>query len=383
MFESIWEALKQEPSSSDQARAIRIFNRIMEKGWAFNSDVEDLIDTLDPRLSYVSFDVIEFSKAVGIHWESICYRPNGRTNCVSEYDAIRPADVAVILIMLEQIGFLIDAEFTHDKLLPSLKDKKRQFFTRSEMEVFWFKKVRHKSEMIVLIIKDKIIFWQESKRIKTSLGYTIKLNTDESGAPISLTIASPKYRKRSEPERTVCKECGIEWRKGDPDSSYQHRKEHKKRMKYLDPQPNQKFIEDIKSNPTAELVRSVSPAWKHQEMYLRALAFKREFQYDFIQWKSPTGDPDLNVHGYLFANEAGVIVGACSFRYLKSKSERNYWALDWVWVCPRERRQGHLSRRWTQFRDQFGDFFVTYPVSDQMKIFLEHKGESHLMNVPE
>ncbi len=105
--------------------------------------------------------------------------------------------------------------------------------------------------------------------------------------------------------------------------------------------------------------------------------------YDFVQWKSPKGDTDPYVHGYLFANEAGMIVGACSFRYRKSKSEKTYWALDWVWICPKERGKGHLSKRWQQFRKQFRNFFVTPPVSEDMKAFLKGKEELHLMNVPE
>jgi hypothetical protein len=383
MFDSIWEALKQPPFPSDMERANCIFDRMMEKEWAFNSDVEDLIDVLDRRLSYVTFDILEFSKVVGIHWEKICYRPNARTNCVSEYDAIRPSDMAALLIMLERIGFLTSPEFACDKIIPSLKQKTKSFFTQSELDVFWFYKVRHRNAEIFLVSIEKAIFWEESERIKTSLGYTVKLNSTVTGVPVSLGISSPKYRSRRESERTICKECGVEWRKGDPDSSYHHRKEHKRRMKYLNPQPHLKVIEDRKHNPTPELVRYGSPTWKHKEMYLRALAFKREFHYDFIQWKSPKGDSDPYVYGYLFTNEAGMIVGACSFRFRKSESQKNYWALDWVWVCPKERCKGHLSKRWSQFRIQFGDFFVTNPVSDNMKAFLEKRGELHLMDVPE
>lgn len=101
-----------------------------------------------------------------------------------------------------------------------------------------------------------------------------------------------------------------------------------------------------------ELVTSISPRWKHKEMYERALLFKRMFRYDFVQWKSREGDNDPDVHGYLFTHDDGTIVGACSFRYRKY-STNMIWVLDWVWISPKYRRTGELSKRWEYFKKTF------------------------------
>ncbi|WP_449435077.1 hypothetical protein [Pedobacter steynii] len=174
----------------------------------------------------------------------------------------------------------------------------------------------------------------------------------------------------------------MDWYKGDPDSSASHRKEHKRRMAYLDPKPNLQLIEEKKTNTDFRMVNSQSPEWKHKEIYSRALAFKREFRYDFIQWQSPKGDDDPNVNGILFTNEQDAIVGACSFRDRTGEDGKKLWALDWVWICPKERRNGHLSKNWETLRQRFGDFIVESPVSDAMIAFLKSKNDSLLIYHP-
>jgi hypothetical protein len=148
-------------------------------------------------------------------------------------------------------------------------------------------------------------------------------------------------------------------------------------MRYLDPQPHPQMLEAREHPGEIELVTSQSPAWKHEEMYIRASAFRREFHYDFVQWGSRTGDNDPKVHGFLFCDERSAIVGACAFRH-RQGTTGEHWALQWIWICPRCRRQGLLKQRWPELRRRFGDFLVEAPVSEAMKAFLLSQGDSHL-----
>ena len=376
----LYVLLREREQPHNALAADKLARRIIAKGWAFKADIEDLLICLDSRLGAYHLDVKKLTSFFKVHWEPVCFRPKSTSKSVMEYDAVRCEDAALILILLERIGFQTPPDYFIDQLLPLMKSKKKESLNNAALEILWYKNT--KAKLAPLTLKnDKD--WRKMKELdsfKTFTNYTITIR-GINGEPDEIEIKSPKYRRQAEPIRTTCEICGIEWSKGDPDSSAAHRKEHKKRLLYLDPQPIKEMVAELRTGNDPELVNYMSPAWKHREIYLRALAFRREFHYDFVQWQSPSGISDINAQGYLFLNDVNIIVGACSFRYLTSKSI--YWALDWVWICPKERRNGHLSKRWLQFRKQFGDFLVTYPVSDQMKLFLEKRGESHLMKVPD
>lgn len=175
----------------------------------------------------------------------------------------------------------------------------------------------------------------------------------------------------------TCDQCGIEWTRGDPDSSASHRRQHKHRMKYLDPQPVARVLEERSADIWSEEVTAASPLWRHDEMYNRAYAFKREQRYDFVQWDNP--ERDHAAKGYLFADADGRIIGCCAFRFREYTNHQPGWALQFVWVAPPYRRSGVLAERWPAFRDRFGDFLVEGPVSTPMQAFLRRVGDERLM----
>lgn len=111
----------------------------------------------------------------------------------------------------------------------------------------------------------------------------------------------------------------------------------------------------------------------HRAVYERALRFKRDFGYDFVQWAIGRDgkNRDPRSHGYLFAGDVdGAIGGACGFW----REDDGGWRLMWVWVTPKMRRQGLLERRWQIFLDRYGDFTVEAPYSAAMHAFLLKKG---------
>jgi len=372
-----WTALKEAPGQTRFSVADQLFNNIMEKRWAFNYEVEDLIDCLDTRLSSYEFNVKEVSESFNIQWEAICHRPKSRSIGVTQHEALRIENLVLFLIILERIGLSTYASRFVEKLLPGIKSKEKKLFSNAEIEIFWYNKTQHRYHPITLKISDAAPWPEIINEIKTPTGYTIHLKGDADGRPTTLTVSSPKYRDRPDPVRTICPDCEYEWFKGDPESSGRHRKEHKIRMYYLHPETLPSFIQEMSVSEEPELVTASSPRWKHHEMYIRAKAFRREFSFDFVQWKSPI-DNDPNVHGFLFSNAAGAIVGACAFRERTGNDGTKQWGLQWVWICPKERRNGHLSSRWKMFRERFGNFIVESPVSHAMQGFLQKHGDSSL-----
>ena len=377
----LWSALRETASAPNQHQAERLSKRIIKKGWAFKSDVEDLLYSLDSRLDYSRLDVKIFSQMLEIHWEPVSFRPNAKSKYISELDAIRAEDAALLLIILERVGFQVEPAILVDSLLPRFKSRTKQILNNAELEIMWFRKMRHKCGTIILKTDNKTDTDKEIDIFKTLGKYKISVRGAEVDKPEQIEILSPKFREQRNPVPVTCQQCGLQWFQGDPDSSSNHRREHKRRMLYLDPKPSKEMLEERKTNDAPELVTSKSPPWKHKEMYVRALAFKREFNYDFVQWQGDKGDSDPCVHGFLFTDESGSIVGACSFRRRKKKESEHYWELDWIWICPKERRKGHLSSRWKALRSRFGNFCVAYPVSDDMKAFLAKQGDSSLLDV--
>lgn len=179
-----------------------------------------------------------------------------------------------------------------------------------------------------------------------------------------------------------CDFCGLMWVKGLREDELFHRREHAKMLAVLEPKPHKRFLRDLDESSDPELVRAFGPRWRHTEMYKRALRFKREFHYDFTQWSEYEDDP--KAHGFLFADDVGVfgrgaIVGACAFRWREWTDHPAGWAMQWIWIAPKVRRHGILTRRWPRFRDQFGDFHLEQPLSEAMQAFADKAAASPLM----
>ncbi len=54
-------------------------------------------------------------------------------------------------------------------------------------------------------------------------------------------------------------------------------------MRYFDPQQHKQYLQAMQVEQIPEIVNWRSADWKHREMYNRALAFKREMQYESCQ----------------------------------------------------------------------------------------------------
>lgn len=378
----IWAALNEAQTPTDFGAERRLLQNAINSQWFYLYDLEDFIMACDRRI-YNQFERLNLRDLVKIFkYKSInvVYRPRKNSTGVIFKEVLPLDSFAAFLIDLEYMGFNVNPQPLIDYLKPFVERK--PILTDSELSVFWSEKTRMKSERTFQVERDgrKI---SESRTGKFSNGYRYSVLIFEDGNTFSLTIAGPRHRRRTDPVKTDCPECGYTWFRGDTESSANHRTAHKKRMQFLDPQPHEKMLAEMRSNGDYELVNSESPRWKHKEIYQRALAFKREKRYDFVQWESPTGDSDRKVHGFLFTDDNGVIKGAAAFRWREPPSpEPPFWGLQWIWVCPRYRRQGLLESRWKALRQRFGDFLVESPISHSMQAFLEKHGDESLMDWP-
>lgn len=380
---AIWTALNNPISRPISYRAQKIMLEAFKEGWFRSCHLEDIIYESDHRLDDLrhTVDVKALSEALGYRWSNITYRPRLQSIGVSYSYALPIAGLAALLVDLEKLGFQFDPGPVIEKIRPALL--KQKILTDDELTVFWSPRIRGKADISLHVEEeDRSYGGFKEGRFPNGYRYSAMLRAD--GQPFSLTIKGPKHRHISRPKETLCDTCGYKWWRGDPDSSQSHRKEHKWRMHVLAPQPNELMIEAKRAENDAELVTTVSPAWKHQEIYRRAFAFKREMRFDFVQWQSSSGDDDPHVHGFLFTNEDGVIVGAVAFRLREPEAPYSpHWGLQWAWIAPPFRRQGILASRWPMLRERFGDFVVEGPVSEAMQSFLIKRGDTALLRWPE
>ncbi|MEX3983689.1 hypothetical protein AB4Y45_32425 [Paraburkholderia sp. EG287A] len=348
-------------------------------GWMFRSALEDTLLAMDRRLdSFGRVDVESLVELFELHWQNVAYRPKKSSTGVMYFQALSACDLAHLLIHLEALGFRIDPELLVTALLPAISQK--PLLSRSELTAFWYSATRHRGAPVtVSVATTPRPPGSKQEAWKTAADYRVELLSADDGSPVHLTVHAPKYRARPEPIHTICEICGVEYYRGDSESSDDHRREHKKRMRYLAPAPHQQALEAAGTLPGIVLVTSASPAWMHREIYDRAAAFRREFGYDFVQWGSERGEDDPNARGLLFVDENGAIVGACAFRLREWADRDAQWALQWVWFAPSQRRHGHFARHWAALRAEYGDFYIEPPVSDAMQAFLARQGDAHLL----
>jgi hypothetical protein len=172
-----------------------------------------------------------------------------------------------------------------------------------------------------------------------------------------------------------CELCGMTYVEGDPEDEQRHDEErHDGFIEALKPAPSSELRVEYQSNPEIVWVDLKSPEWLRTSVYWRAKIFKREFGYDMPQWEIK-GYHDPKAIGYIFRDNDFRIIGACCFRPHEKQSKQ--MLLDWIWICPSERRKGVVSQHWEEFRQRFGTFLVGGPVSEAMLEFLRHRFPDH------
>lgn len=381
-LECIVNSLKSHIRRSEPQTVESCFTKAVENGFANYSDIEDILYYSDDRIESIchGISVERWCEIFTVPRRNFYSQPRSKQSSVIGYCGVSAEDLAVLLINLERTGYSIEPLSLATKLSPKLA--KRAFVSDAGLKIIRYEKKRHKTPPIFFMVEPvEMGQGRREKKFKTATGYKVEVTWNNDSRPIELAVKAPKFRSKPAPKLTKCEVCGLEWYRGDPDSSAEHRKEHKIRLKYLDPKPNPRFGKEYQAEDGLLHIIANSPQWMHREIYLRALAFKREFRYDFVQWGRQKGETAPNVRGYLFINSENIAVGACAFRWRKCE-DKSFWCLQCVWITPKYRRTGVLSKHWRTLRQLHGDFLVEGPVSDAMSAFVAKKGDQDLLKIP-
>lgn len=344
---------------------------IIARGWIYSSELEDLLLETDSRVDRLSLDQI--TDYLELPWRAVFKRPRYLSASAVAFNALTLADAACLLVRMEEMGF-----DSHPERLVShglRAQTNLTHITDSEWTLLSYPRRRLKEEFSARSDgRNDDGEWVPHKW-KDTLGRRIEF-TLVGKQPHLLTVTGPKYRRPEPQVSTTCPTCGYRYTKGDPESALSHRSEHARVMRLLNPRPMPAFRTRLENHADPELVVAESPIWMHREVHQRALQFKREFQYDFLQWEGSPRKKNLcpESHGYLFADHSdtcglGAAVGACAFW-----NDGDMWRMRWIWVCPSMRRSGVFAKRWAEFLQRYGDFEIDTPLSDAMAAFVKKHG---------
>ncbi|WP_339930719.1 hypothetical protein [uncultured Brevundimonas sp.] len=367
LLAAILQALETPARTRSPSAASSLLARVVKEGFFATWQFEDYLLLTDPRLAE-NLDTTHLealSAVAGAPLRDTVHRPNARSLGVVYTPAWAADDAASLLILLESLGFEIDPSPLVELLLPRLP--RRGLITSSQLDIFWYARTRRKAK-VSLSAEPRLAHCDVREWVLRN-GHKVETWVTKDGAPTHCEVTGPGFRNRKSPVKTVCSDCGLTWYRGDPDSSASHRKEHRKRMVYLDPAPDPNMVAAMAAEADPERVTSRSPRWKQDALDERALLFRLETHYSFVGWGAQY-EKDHSARGFLMTRADGAIVGCVVFRWREYSNAPAAWALQWVWVCPAGRRTGVLRSRWAAFRAEFGDFRVEGPVSPDMLAFL-------------
>lgn len=342
-------------------------------GFIYFHDMEDYICSTENRGSYRLSSLIKaLIEYYDIPLRNVYQKPRFAYSSPSGHEAIEIFDAAALLINLEDLGFQLSLAPLVKRLARKLKNK--NVLTESELSVWSYEKLKDRAQVTIRSdVEMAPGLWNEDV-FKSATGHRYKAISTK-GKLYKLEVKGPKIRNLKPRIDTTCDYCGLRYEKGDLESSLNHRSEHSRLKRILEPKPKRQFAQRLLRHKNPELVDGKSPFWMHQEVRERAASFRREFHYDFLQWNgSSSKKATPNFQGYLFTDHTGklptgTIVGACAFAF---RQER--WSLDWIWVIPSMRRHGVLLNRWPTFLERYGDFDIEHPLSDAMEAFVYQHG---------
>ena len=130
--------------------------------------------------------------------------------------------------------------------------------------------------------------------------------------------------------------------------------------------------------PESATVTPVSRLGLRRNVERFAEYFRRELKYDTTPFDARAS---CKSHGFvpyeahLFHVPADEIPGM-KVRYIGAavfRKREAHWAMQWVWIHPFFRSEGHLSRAWSGYQAQYGEFVVEKPYSLGMQAFLSSK----------
>lgn len=371
VLESFFEALSLPNLRTGRQAGEAIVDGILAEGWAISWQLEDLLLTTDSRIHRP--DIESLASYFGIPARHVCRKPRFLNAGSVFHEGFAAADAAGLLIRLEEVGFDTAPQRLVQGVLLTLSASR--YLTDSALLAMEYERFKGRSHLVLQSDTDAGDGEWEVSKIKDSTGRRLEF-TRVGGRAYRLEVRGPKYRSAPVRKTVTCEYCGYRYTKGDPESALAHRAEHGRIRRLHDPAPLPAFAARAPLGIGGERVDASAPKWMHQAVYERAVCFKHELGFDFIQWEGNSERKNVAPEScaYLLSDDTGfhppgTIAGACAFW-----KDDDSWRLRWVWVCPKLRRSGILARRWAQFLHLYGDFEVEAPLSDGMRTFLMKLG---------
>jgi hypothetical protein len=374
MLEGLFELIKNPiPARAPRARLSSYECRLLETQATTRVNLCDHLQTTEGRqYGQIGQYVHWLAEQFGIPHQSLFHKPQHLDDDVLDFDGFTATDATGLLIFMEMLGLRTHPALLVSALTPMISDKR--LLTVAEYKILTYQQSVGKSKMTLRSSLKRDNSLSKEEVFRCAAGYRYKM-IRQNGQALSLEVRGPKHRQLKHVD-TTCSYCNHTYRTNTPSETRAHREIHKWTQQLLDPKPNARLAQRFALGFNAERVDASTPLWIQAEVYRRAVRFKREFGYDFIQWP---GDDRKSVgpdwHGYLIpAGTDGCIAGGCAFTLRPMEGGSTRWALQWIWLAPKYRRSGLLLQRWAYFLEQYGDFFIEPPLSDAMKAFVREHG---------
>lgn len=189
VVDAVWRALRDGPGLG-QPDALPIFiNRFCDAALVPGYVVGDLVDDHGLRdLAHAK----DFLGAFDVAPVAGFARPGARSRMALGTNYVALPDVAGLLIRLERLGLAIDPAPLVEALMPRLAVK--PIFTRSELDVWWFHRERHRGEAVTLVGDEDGV--EGAAEIRTAAGYRAEAWLGADGRATQLWVRAPWYRRR-------------------------------------------------------------------------------------------------------------------------------------------------------------------------------------------
>lgn len=317
------------------------------------------------------------AEQAGIPARSLLYRPQHIGDDAFGFVGLQVADAVGLLVYMEQLGLMVSAALLVDELLPGLET--RTLLTEAEHLILTYRLWTGRRLTVLRSTAKRTPVAGSVETFRSPTGYRYKM-VRQDGRALSLEVRGPKHRELKQ-ESIKCDYCGLSYLSNTPAETRAHRQIHRRAAQLLDPSPNTRFAKRLAETDKSMIVDSKAPMWMQREVYRRAVKFKREFRYDFVQWAGDDVNPVKNGwHGHLFpAGSDGTIAGACAFSNERPGPGGIEWTLAWVWIAPKYRRHGLLTAHWPGLVELYGNFFIEPPLSEAMQGFVRSHGSDSQM----
>jgi RimJ/RimL family protein N-acetyltransferase len=374
MLEGLFKLVKEiRPAPTPKTRLSGYETKMLRDQGVTITDLGDYALLTEGRYYGRIEQYIEWlAEQADIKVRSLLYRPAQIGDDAYGFFGFQLADAVGLIIYMEQLGLMVSAALLVEELQPDLAN--RSLLTEAEYSILTYNLWSGRRLMVIRSTAKRGPGAETVEKFRSPTGYRYKM-VRQNGQALSLEVRGPKYRELKQ-ESINCEYCGMTYLSNTPAETRAHRQVHRRAARLLDPEPNTRFAKLLAENNQPIIVDSQAPMWMQKEVYRRALRFKRDFRYDFVQW---AGDDVNRVksgwHGHLIpAGPDGTIAGACAFSNVHPGPDGVEWTLAWVWVAPKYRGQGLLTKYWPWFIERYGNFFIEPPLSDAMTGFVRSHG---------